>query len=88
MAAWAAGDRRILRFLNTETQEVSAEDPRLCGDDLDGWERTTKLLDGDYPINYDFFRHKDTGEVINYDLRLEPEKLEKRGVKLEWFSLV
>jgi len=36
MAAWAAGDRRILRFLNTETQEVSAEDPRLWDDDLDG----------------------------------------------------
>jgi len=45
-------------------------------------------LDGDDPINYDLFRHKDTGEEINYDPRLEPEKLEKRGVKLDWFSLV
>ncbi|KAI4615286.1 hypothetical protein J4E83_007013 [Alternaria metachromatica] len=88
IAAWAAGDRRILSFLNTETQGVSAEDLRLCDDDLDGWERTTKLLDGDDLINYDFFRNKETGELINYDPRLEPEKLEKKGVKLEWFSLV
>jgi len=59
----------------------------LSIDDLDGYERTIKLLDGDDPINYDFFRHKGTGEVINYDPRLEPEKLKKRGVKLEWFPL-
>lgn len=42
-------------------------------------------MDGDDPTNYDFFRNKETGELINYDPRLEPEKLEKRGVKLEWF---
>jgi len=48
----------------------------------------TKLLDGDDPINYDFFQHKDKGEVINYDPRLEPEMLEKRGLKPEWFALV
>jgi len=88
MAAWAEGDRRVLRFLNTDTQEVSIEDPRLSVDDLEGWERTAKLVDGDDPTNYDFFRNKETGELINYDPRLEPEKLEKRGVKLEWFSLV
>jgi hypothetical protein len=88
MAAWSEGGRRVLRFLNTDTQKASVEDPRLSSDDLDGWERTSKLVDGDDPTNYDFFRHKETGELINYDPRLEPEKLEKKGVKLEWFSLV
>ncbi|KAF1831409.1 HET-domain-containing protein [Decorospora gaudefroyi] len=88
IAAWAEGDRRVLRFLNTETQGVSREDPRLAAEDLEGWQRTDKLVDGDDPINYDFFRHEKTGEVINYDPRLEPYKLEKKGVKLEWFSLV
>jgi len=42
----------------------------------------------DPPSDYNFFRNKDTGELINYDPRLEPENLEKRGVKLERFSLV
>lgn len=36
MAAWAEGDRRVLRFLNTDTQEVSIEDPRLAGEYLEG----------------------------------------------------
>jgi hypothetical protein len=75
IAAWAEGDRRVLRFLNTETQEVSREDPRLEGDDLGEWEKTDKLVDGDEPTSYDFFRNKETDELINYDLRLEPECL-------------
>ena len=88
MAGWAEGDRRVLRFLNTKTQEVNVEDPRLHSDDRGNWERTTKLLDGDDPTNYDFFRNKETGDLINYDPRLEPERLEEKGVKPEWFSLV
>lgn len=29
IAAWVHGDRRVLRFVNTETKEKTAEDPRL-----------------------------------------------------------
>ena len=86
MAAWVEGDRRCLRFLNTETGEVSREDPRL--EPLVGWERTEKLVDGDDPTLYDFFRHTATGESINYDPRLEPEKLEAKGVRLDRLFLV
>lgn len=86
IAAWVDGDRRCLRFLNSHTQEVTKEDPRLGP--LYDWERTDKLVDGDDPTMYDFFRHKKTGELINYDPRLEPEFLEAKGVSLDWFSVV
>ncbi|TVY35267.1 Heterokaryon incompatibility protein 6,OR allele [Lachnellula subtilissima] len=86
IAAWVEGDRRCLRFLNTETHEVTKEDPRL--EPLVEWERINKDVDGDDPILYDFFQHKETGEIINYDPRLEPDKLEAKGVMLDWFSLV
>jgi hypothetical protein len=36
MEARVEGDRRVILFLNTESQEVSMEDPRLSGHDLDG----------------------------------------------------
>ncbi len=66
---------------------MSREDPRLAAEDLDGWERVQKLVDGDDPTHYEIFQHKDTKALINYDPRLEPERLESRGVRLEWFSL-
>ncbi|KAK4540099.1 hypothetical protein LTR36_009764 [Oleoguttula mirabilis] len=86
IAAWVEGDRRCLRFLNAETQEVTREDPRL--EPQDDWERVEHLVDGDAPTLYDYFRQKKTEELINYDPRLEPEKLEARGVQLDWFCLV
>ncbi|GAB7359840.1 hypothetical protein MBLNU230_g7369t1 [Neophaeotheca triangularis] len=86
MAAWEAGDRRVLRFLNKATQQVTREDPRLGP--LGPWKRVEKLIDGDDPTNFDFFRNSETDETINYDPRLEPECLEERGVALSWFSLV
>jgi hypothetical protein len=86
IAAWVEGDRRCLRFLNTKTHEVTKNDPRL--EPLLEWERTEKEVDGDDPTLYDFFQHKDTGQVINYDPRLEPDKLETTGIQLTWFSLI
>lgn len=86
IAAWVRGDRRVLRFANSETKEVRVEDPRLSP--LAGWERVERELDRDDPTIYDFFRNKDTGEVVNYDPRLEPGALEARGLKLEWLDLV
>jgi hypothetical protein len=85
-ATWVEGDRRCLRFLNTETREVTKEDPRLEASRK--WERIEWVVDGDDPILFDFFRHTETGEVVNWDPRLEPEELEGKGVVLNWFSLV
>jgi hypothetical protein len=86
IAAWVHGDRRVIRFLNTKTKEKTMEDPRL--EPSPEWERIERELDRDDPTLYDFFRHKETGEIINYDPRLEPDKLEAEGVELTWFSLV
>lgn len=87
IAAWVHGDRRVLRFLNTQTKESSVEDPRLEALPP-GWERIDKTLERDDPTLYDFFQNKDTGEVVNYDPRLEPEALQQRGVHLDRFSLI
>lgn len=87
VAAWVDGDRRCLRFHNTQTGQVTQDDPRL--EPLPEWERSVdKLVDGDDTTLYDFFRHKVTGELVNYDPRLEPDMLEARGVRLEWYDLV
>jgi len=86
MAAWVDGDRRVLRFLNKETQQVTRDDPRLG--DLGDWERTEKLVDGDDPTLFDYYRHRSTGEVINCDPRLEPDSLQARGLRFDTFSLV
>jgi hypothetical protein len=86
MADSGPGLRGIFRFFNPDTGETTAEDPRL---ELSAkWERIEKEIDADDPEHYDFFKHKETGEVINYDPRLEPEALEAKGVQLTWFSLV
>lgn len=86
IAHWVHGDRRVIRFLNTETREKIMEDPRL--EPLPEWERVDKKLDRDDPTMFDFFQHRETGEIINYDPRLEPDKLEAKGVKFTWFSLI
>lgn len=45
-----------------------------------GWERIDKDLERDDSTLYDFFRHRDTGQVVSYDQRLEPEALSAKGV--------
>ncbi|CAN8101822.1 unnamed protein product [Discula destructiva] len=86
VAAWAHGDRRVLRFVNEQTREMTEEDPRLTASP--SWERCERVLDRDDPTIYDFFKNTETGEIINYDPRLEPEALDARGVNLTWFALI
>ena len=50
-------------------------------------DRIERVVDWDDSMQYDFFKHEETGEVINYDQRLEPEALEAKGMQLTWFSL-
>lgn len=40
------------------------------------------------PMDPIFLRHRNTGEEITYDPRLEPEHSEARGIELTWFTLV
>ncbi len=79
-------NRVVSQFFNPESGEITFEDPRLKP--VEEWERFERELDGDDPTDYAFFRHKVTGEVINYDPRLEPEELELRGVPLRKFILI
>jgi hypothetical protein len=85
----ASYPRPDYRFYNSDAETTTLEDPRL-GPLPPCWERTEigRALDGDDPLHCDFFRNTGTGEVINYDPRLEPDALRERGVKLERFELV
>ncbi|KAH8777850.1 heterokaryon incompatibility protein [Diaporthe sp. PMI_573] len=86
IAKMALSSRELHYFFSPRTGETTREDPRL--ETLHKWSRVDREPDGDDPIDCDFFEHQDTSVVVNYDPRLEPEMLEKRGVQLERFILV
>ncbi len=82
---------RTSGFFNTETGAWTREDPRLDPDP--DWERIDiedlgREPSGEDPDVFDFFRHRETGEMRDSDPRLLPEALRKRGVELEAFKLV
>lgn len=79
-------NRSLHYFFDPRTGETTREDPRL--EPLHKWSRVDREPDGDDPINFDFFENEETGIIVNYDPRLEPEALEARGVQLERFVLV
>ena len=72
-------------FHNNDTGFQTPSDPRLGP--IEDWEMVDKERTGDDPICCVFFKHKETGEVISYDPRLDPEPLKARGVKLETFKV-
>lgn len=79
------------RYLNQETGELTASDPRL--EDHVEWTRVPleelgRNLTGDDPLVIDFFRHKSSGRMMNSDPRLLPDALEARGVQLQWFTII
>jgi hypothetical protein len=86
IAKKASSSRVPHYFFDPRTGETTREDPRL--ETLHKWSRVDREPDGDDPMEFDFFEHQDTGVIVNYDPRLEPEMLEKRGVQLETFILV
>lgn len=73
-------------FFNEATEVLTVEDPRL--EELIGWERVYSRRTGDDPETFQRFRNLTTKEVINYDPRMSPEALRKRGVPLETFDLI
>jgi hypothetical protein len=80
------GSRHVYQFYNSETRELTQEDPRLG--ELEDWERIDHTPEADDPEVFDYFRHKKSGEAMNSDPRLLPEALRKRGVRLINFALV
>lgn len=84
-----SGLRSIYKFLNPDTGVLSEEDPRLPPLDGDKWERAPRgRRTGDDPITFQRFRNKLTGEVVNYDPRMDRDALEARGVRIREFNLV
>jgi hypothetical protein len=81
---WAPG------FLDQSTGILSHADPRLdaLGPVPDEWEAVqSERMPGD-PKNFQKFRNRSTGEIINSDPRLLPDALEGRGLQLELLRLV
>jgi hypothetical protein len=72
----------VYRFYNNETDYLVGEDPRLGP--LVGWERVDDIARGnEHPLVCQFYRNLETGEVVDWDPRMEREALERRGVELE-----
>lgn len=76
-----------LHFRNTETKDLTVEDPRL-GPLMPEWKRFDQDRMPDDPRWFAYFKNNTTGEVMNSDPRMLPGELKKRGIKLETFYLV
>jgi hypothetical protein len=77
---------RVPHFKNTSTNHVTLDDPRLPPLDLP-WERAKPPSDESEEYTQQWFRNKDTGEVVSYDPRVLPT-VEARGGELVDFMLV
>jgi hypothetical protein len=74
-------------FINHQTDEIIAHDPRL--DTLpQEWHEVEEEGDARLAFHTQHYKNKSTGEIINSDPRLLPEALEARGVHLETITLV
>lgn len=85
----AGGYGAKYRYKDAITGEITLDDPRL--EDLSDtqWEHTSfQSSSSDEPVVIQGFRNKETGKLIDYDPRLEPEILRtKYNVKLQNFRL-
>ncbi|CAO2653288.1 Nn.00g026990.m01.CDS01 [Neocucurbitaria sp. VM-36] len=84
------GDNRssfLPQFFNSETQNLSEEDPRLGKLPYD-WEKFDRGWEYGDPENAQWYRNTTTGEIINSDPRMSPEALEARGAKVQTITLI
>jgi hypothetical protein len=86
-----ASPRCDYRFVDVRHFKIKLEDPRLEPDP--DWERVAledigREITGDDPEVCCFFKHRATGEVIDYDPRMTADALRRRGVPLRTFALV
>ncbi|KAH9905372.1 HET-domain-containing protein [Xylariomycetidae sp. FL2044] len=77
------------RYYNDDTGDETSEDPRLAEVLLPPeWEPIDREWTTADPLYCKWFKHRETGEVINSDPRLFPEALRERGVPLKTITLV
>ncbi|WYZ35468.1 hypothetical protein EsH8_X_000115 [Colletotrichum jinshuiense] len=82
-----AGYLTTYRFFNSQSNELSDEDPRLGP--LEQWTRVSSPpRTAEDPVIFQCFQHNHTGEIIKNDPRLDPEALTKRGLNVDTFCLV
>ncbi|KAK4445456.1 heterokaryon incompatibility protein-domain-containing protein [Podospora aff. communis PSN243] len=81
-------DGYIYKYCNTETGEVSDNDPRLG--ELDAkWKRVSaEPRTNDDPATFQRFVNQETGAIITYDPRMDRDALIERGVDLRMFILI
>ncbi|VUC35364.1 unnamed protein product [Clonostachys rosea] len=78
----------LYRYYNTETLELTDDDPRLerlLESGLELLESERKLDD---PVTSRTFRDVSMGTILTSDPRITTETLSRRGVGIRWFSLV
>ncbi|KAN0117738.1 HET domain containing protein [Hyaloscypha variabilis] len=77
------------RYFSTETALECYSDPRLIEIPFtQGWEPLKGVQTNDDPIICTSFRHRESGEVINYDPRLTPEALKCRGISIKTLTII
>ncbi len=69
-----------------QSSTLYQDDPRLPPDDQ--WEEVKTTRSQDDPVIFKSLRNKKTGEMVNFDPRLEPNRLMERGAAAEAFRLV
>ncbi|KAI0192103.1 heterokaryon incompatibility protein-domain-containing protein [Xylaria flabelliformis] len=77
----------VPHFRNTETDQLTTEDPRL-GPLPDGWERVKRDRRVNDPRWFDCFVNKVSGETLNADPRMREGELKERGITLKNFKIV
>jgi hypothetical protein len=75
------------RFVHLSDNEETVNDPRLEPLPLN-WERAAYERLTDDPAIFERFKNVVTGELVNYDPRLSPERLKACGIDLQSFRLV
>jgi hypothetical protein len=80
------GEPTLYRYLNSETRDLTDEDPRLAP--LQGWTRVhDEGRTADDPETIQKYENMSTGERINYHPGMALEALKLRGVALRSFRL-
>lgn len=77
----------VPRFFNGETGSLQFEDPRL-GPLPAGWRQVVLDRTMSDPLSMEWFKHEESGEVLNYDPRVRVDELKARGVEVRSFLLV
>ncbi|KAJ4361876.1 hypothetical protein N0V83_010817 [Neocucurbitaria cava] len=78
---------RLPVLFNSETENLSEEDPRLADLPHD-WEEFEREWEYGDARNAKWFKNTKTGRILNSDPRMHPEALKPRGVSVREIELI